>query len=1189
MAVKRAGPAFRTISQSGGQHRAMRWALLVLLAMIVACDVLALPLTPRPRQLTVSDGMPSNRLYALAEDGQGYLWIGTVDGLVRYDGYQFRIWRIEDGLPSNAVYAVAVDSQDRIWVGTEQGVRILDKDRRVTALPASLAHFRQLHHAPVLTIEAAPDGTMWVSVSGGLYSITTKNVVEKHALKSPDDAAPEPGEVISIAFEAAGRAWLGMTNGTASLEGRNIRRLPAGAQHMPRVNVLTLTRDGALWIGTGMGVSRYDPKSGGDLAPLPGRPESSIGLMLEDSGGNLWFETDRGLGLLDEGRMQDVPLFSATSMGIVRPSLTDALEDHEGGLWFATADAGLWYLPQEWSRFSVLARRIDHPETLGNAFPAALALADGSGETLWTAGSAGILEKVRVRDGVILHREQGMGGRFPLKLMRVRQDGDVWLAHFGGLVRYDWRKRAVLRFAGAGKVAFTSHIAAMVEDGNGTLWVDARLRPGLQRMDKQGRWLPSVPYPAETPGANPASCLVDTPGRKVWICSGDRILEWDDARAEFVPVAEDVPSLITAIVFDRMRPGVFHAFSGEGVFSYRKDAGSYRQVGRIDIQGVAVGHALQDRQGVLWAGTRRGLLRLDPSTGRLRLYTMRDGLPGQEVLSNLVSSPDGRWIAGGTPEGLFLFDPRTLKPADAVPRLQIEAVDAKRENSIVSLSSNDGSVHLRARDRDFRVDARLTSFRNNGAHVYQFRMNGVDADWVEVGTTGERMFPILPPGRYLLDVRAADADGVWSETITIPVLVDPPWWRTGWALSAFGVLALALLALMALEYRARVRRQHAHALSEQRRELAEQASQAKTRFLANLGHEVRTPLTGVMGMSELLLGTSLQTRQRGYAESIHRAGEHLLRLVNDALDLARVEAGRLELDARDFDLRGLIREVVDLMAPLAERGGLQFSDAIDAAVPATLHGDRTRVEQILLNLLGNAIKFTDSGHVTLEVLPLHPQGVRLLVGDSGPGMTAEQQERLFRRFEQAEGAKTSARYGGSGLGLAISQELALAMGGGITVHSTLGEGTVFTVDLPLPSGTTVRDSADGASPVERSTILLVEDDPIVADVIIALLRRQGHAVVHATHALEALTLLSQHAFDLALLDLDLPGIDGIALAAQLRAMGFDRPLVALTARADGDAQTDTQAAGFDGFLRKPVTGAILAQGIARVLAQADPI
>jgi CheY-like chemotaxis protein len=279
------------------------------------------------------------------------------------------------------------------------------------------------------------------------------------------------------------------------------------------------------------------------------------------------------------------------------------------------------------------------------------------------------------------------------------------------------------------------------------------------------------------------------------------------------------------------------------------------------------------------------------------------------------------------------------------------------------------------------------------------------------------------------------------------------------------------------------------------------------------------------------------------------------------------------------------------MKPLAQQRGLAFNERIDADVPSVVRGDAVRIRQILLNLLGNAIKFTEHGSVGLHIAALGAQDVRFEVSDTGPGLNAEQASRLFRRFEQAD-ARTSARYGGSGLGLAISQELAAAMEGHIEVESTPGRGTRFIVTLPLPRADPLPGTAGSAvTPTPGASrgleVLLVEDDPTVAEVMVGLLGAQGHHVVHVAHGLAALARVAGGRFDLALLDLDLPGLDGLALARQLRAQGFSAPLLAVTARADADAEPLARAAGFDGFLRKPLTGGLLLAAIESLLPETE--
>ena len=306
-----------------------------------------------------------------------------------------------------------------------------------------------------------------------------------------------------------------------------------------------------------------------------------------------------------------------------------------------------------------------------------------------------------------------------------------------------------------------------------------------------------------------------------------------------------------------------------------------------------------------------------------------------------------------------------------------------------------------------------------------------------------------------------------------------------------------------------------------------------------------------------------------------------------------MEAGRLELDIRPFDLDGLLDQVQALMQPMAQQRQLAFRREDALPGPICVSGDEMRIRQILLNLLGNAIKFTERGYVGLGAHLQEGGGaVTFEVSDSGPGINAEQQRRLFLRFEQADGPRTASRYGGSGLGLAICQELAVAMGGHIDVDSQLGKGARFRVHVPLPwtrQAASPQSEAAAVPVLPALRILLVEDDVTVADVIAGLLRARGHQVVHVLHGLGALSEIATDGFDVGLLDLDLPALDGTAIARQLRAMGYELPLVAVTARSDAYAETQVLAAGFDGFLRKPVTGDLLVSAIlqARSKRQID--
>lgn len=1172
-----------------------RLCMLFSLWLLCANALAAVPERPHFRIIGPAQGLPSTEIKALARDNDGYLWIATADGLARYDGVGMRVWRYDPanpaGLPGNNIQALMVDADDRVWIAVEgAGISVLDAKRQ------AFVHYNRSSHPQIGSDDtwafAHQGKTVWFGTyDGGLYRQQADGIISGfHHDADVADGLPSD-TVIALAVDAEGTLWIGTDKGLAVMQEGQVQavRLP-GADGPPLVYSLSVISDG-LWVGTSKGVWRRDAAGAWSQpawSSMFERPNAAKAIAY-DREGSYWIVSQRGLWR-QQGVTPPTPE-SGTNLGSPR-SISTLLLQPDGVLWVGVPGSGLGYLGSEWRRVSHFSGIADGLH--GQVYRALTAAHSGG---FWLGGVEGGLEHIAT-DGSVGRANQDIGKRLQnVKPLALLEDnvGNIWLGHRSGLIKVgrngvidEWRADDIKDSTPDGQID-TLQLA-----GESSFWLSAPGGGVQQRDTVSGKILIDI-RAGDGHGLGNADleALVLSPEGDPWVAGSDGVAHLDRVNRRFKAVPELGDKRVYALAFDGSDVLWLQRLSGMDQYRIRKGRWQLEAHIGVDEGMPAVGAAgiRVDARHRVWVSTPRGLFRWDPVRRILSRQSMQDSTSSQEYLDRALAMSENGVLAAATADGgLVLVDTNAADPPSKTPVLRFDRFSVRRGGQWHDVPINNG-LELRIDDREFRMSARLLAFDDPQGSRYWAKLDGFDRDWIALGNNGERIFTGLAPGNWTLHMRAQDAAGNTASAQSLSFVVPPPWWLTLWAKIVFAIMAVCFVLFAAWLYRARLRRTHAWQLAEAQRAMAEQASEAKTHFLATLGHEVRTPMAGVLGMSELLLASNLDTRQRGQADAIHRAGNHLLRLVNDALDLARIEAGRLELLVADFALRSLLDDVAALMAPLAERRGLQFIDTLDPRAPPALHGDRTRIEQILLNLLGNAVKFTEVGHVSMETFALSPLGVRFIVADTGPGLNSEQLARLFRRFEQADGARTASRYGGSGLGLAISQELAAAMGGRIDVESEPGRGTRFIVDLPLasasaiaPVGTELVEPVPNQHSQPTLRLLLVEDDATVAEVIQQLLQEQGHAVSHAVHGLAALGVIAGQDFDAALLDLDLPGMDGLALARMLRTQGFTAPLLAVTARSDTGAEVQAREAGFDGFLRKPVTGAMLSQALARLLS-----
>ena len=1165
--------------------------VLVLLGALLLAGPLAaarVPAMPQPRLLGVADGLPSSAVNGIDSDRAGFIWVATSDGLARYDGMGFRTWHhdpgVPDSLPGNYITALHVDARDRVWVAVEgRGLGMLDEHR------TGFSRFNP--SSDVWAITSDEEALWFGSFDGGVHRLDLDDPSSSTHYSSAASGLPAD-TILALRFDPSGTLWAGTTRGLARLEGTRFEpvALPGDS---PDPLVYSITPDGdALWIGTRSGVFRLEP---GTELTTPAWSDrfgagNAVFSVKPDGEGGHWLATQQGLWNVSvEGEPYPAPL---ANKGPVRPLQQMLLQD-DGALWLPVPGVGLGFLRADWRRMAMLSGQ--QGGLSGELYRDVVPARAGG---LWLLARGGQLERL-APDGtvhaVLPDLQQRLSGSRPLTLAEDTR-GRLWIGGSGpgALLRVDPGSGEVLEWThdSALEPTMLGQVDHLLVAGDGTLWLSNAGSGVQQREVGSGRVLRSLPAgPEHGLPQGDLEAIGFGPSGELWVAGGFGLASLDDESARFIPVPGIAPEdRVFAFAFASSDELWLQHLSGleqyrlaDGRWQLGQRAGAAEGLPPVEGSGLAV-----DPEGRVWVAGMRGLHRWDPEARRLRSFGLSDGLASQEFLDQgMVLTDTGVFGAALADGSILLLDTLVADPPPREPTLVADALSVRRDGAWHRLAGD--SADPQPGDRELHLRLSLLAFADPAGSRFMTWLEGHDSGWIEQVGIPERVWAGLSPGHHVIRARAMDADGNVSAEQRIDFVLPPPWWRSNAALVGWSALGLLLAWVVADAARRRLAHRRRLRAAEHERRLALQASEAKSRFLATLGHEVRTPMTGVLGMTELLLDHPLDPGQRERAQSIRGAGEHLLRLLDDALDLARIEAGKLELEQAPFVVRELVAAVAGLVEPLARRRGLAFNCIVADDVPVALLGDAMRIRQVLLNLLGNAVKFTARGSVGLQVALAADGGVRWAVEDTGPGLQPSQVERLFRRFEQADGARTATRYGGSGLGLAICQELAAAMGGSISVDSEPGSGSRFEVHLPLPAAQAPPGiSCSNASGQKALSLLLVEDDPVVAEVVAGLLRARGHAVTLAGHGLAALAEAAVLRFDAALLDLDLPGMDGLALARQLRAQGLQLPLLALTARADVGVEAEVVEAGFAGFLRKPVTGDRLVAALAAAGAGRQP-
>jgi len=1071
----------------------------------------------------------------IEQDNDGFIWIATQDGLNKYDGQKVTKYKHqpqdENSLPSGWIVDIFSDSEGNLWVAGKSAISLYIPERDWFQNFTDPKEHPLAQDLEFTVISQVDKNEIWFgTLDGGIaiFDIMKKKFVEQinkqNGLQSNHvwDIAVDDQNNVFVATRDAGLLYKAF--GTDKFIAFNLEsdiRLPTD-----NIRSILIDEKNRVWLGSrnsGLilfdlinGVQRHFESSIDDLSSIC---SNSINDLFQDKGGYIYVATDSGLCEWDENTESFIRYIHSDSndASLAEGQVLSLLQDQGGVLW-----VGTFYGISKWNR-SVNSFQLVNSKTLTGkdlSSDAIYSFAEAKNGDLYVGTMGDGINVIDVDKSTIsyIKAQPGIEGALQddrIASLLIDSKQNLWVGTvFNGL---HFRKKGSDKFIhyehdpADDSTLSSNKISKIMEIGNGNIAVGT-YGGGINILTSSGniQRFKHDDNNRQSLSNDRITHMVVGENSTIWVATnGGGLNHFDLATKEFTSIPLKSKDIYSVLLTDKY---LWFSTSDKGVGRI-STTDLKNKLFNFEYTGVNEGLAtnfgyglLSDELGYIWVSTSKGISFISPENNKVSNFDTNHGLQGIDFNSSaFFKGQNGRMFFGGS-NGFNTFISNNVPVNLYKPPIVL--TEYRRLNDSIPIHrafNSEGNIELDFDEADFGFSFAALDYTRPEYNFYQYRLGGVDSDWIDLVNSNQVNFSTLSDGKYVVEVRGSNNDGIWSDdTLKIHVVVNPPIYRSNYAyLIYFWIVVFIAYRLFTMAQRKKLKQiayslqlekevslrtseleqannQLAVAVEEtsKAKDLAIKAAQAKSNFLAIVSHEIRTPMNSIIGMSELLLSSQLNENQKRYANAVSRAGESLLQLINDILDLSKIEADKIELENHEFDFHALIEELLFLFSVRASEKQLELGYSICKDCPRYILGDVHRLRQVVSNLLNNAIKFTSKGSINLEVHFVKKE-ILISVTDTGIGIEKEHFDKIFNEFQQAD-STTTRNFGGTGLGLSITRKIVDQMLAKIDVDSTLGEGTTFTVRLPV---TLPKKKYVGVSKVEDLSmrpILLVCTNDIAA-------------------------------------------------------------------------------------------------------------